>query len=178
MALRFAFDGGNSQDPKGKEGVANFITAMMDEGAGDIKSAEFQERMEEIAMRMSWDDSKDSLYGNFETLTQNRDKAVELLKLAVTKPRFDPDAVERIRQQLAANLAYAEKDPDKVAAKAWFALAFDGHPYGRARQRQHGEPDLDQVRGPDGVPQTHVCQGQSQGRGRRRHQRGRTRQAP
>ena len=131
MALRFAFDGGNSQDIPGKEGVANFITAMMDEGAGDIKSAEFQERMETIAMRMSWDDSKDSLYGSFETLTQNRDKAIELLKLAVTKPRFDKDAVERIRQQLAANLVYSEKDPDRVAAKAWFALAFEGHAYGR-----------------------------------------------
>ncbi len=68
MALRFAFDGGNSQDPKGKEGVANYITAMMDEGAGDILSAQFQERVEDIAMRMSWDDFKDSLYGNFETL--------------------------------------------------------------------------------------------------------------
>lgn len=76
MALRFAFDGGSSQDPAGKEGVANFITAMMDEGAGDIESAQFQERMEDIAMRMSWDDSKDSLYGSFETLTQNRDEAI------------------------------------------------------------------------------------------------------
>lgn len=132
MALRFAFDGGNSQDPNGKEGVSNFITAMMDEGAGDIKSAEYQERMEQIAMRMSWDDSKDSLYGSLETLTQNRDKAIELLKLSVTKPRFDEDAVERIRGQLAANLMYADKDPDKVAAKAWFATAFEGHAYGRS----------------------------------------------
>ena len=132
MALRFAFDGGNSQDPAGKEGVANFITAMMDEGAGDIASAQFQERVEDISMRMSWNDSKDSLYGNFETLSANRDKAVDLFKLAVTKPRFDKDAVDRIRQQLSANLAYSDKDPDKVAAKAWFALAFDGHPYGRS----------------------------------------------
>ncbi len=131
MALRFAFDGGNSQDPEGQDGVANFITAMMDEGAGDIKSEAFQERMEDISMRMSFEDSKDSLYGSFETLTANRDKAVALLKLAVEKPRFDADAVERIRQQLLANLAYAEKDPDKVAATEWFALAFAGHPYGR-----------------------------------------------
>ena len=132
MALRFAFDGGNSQDPPAKDGVANFITAMMDEGAGDIKSEAFQERMEDIAMRMSFEDSKDSLYGSFETLTANRDKAVALLKLAVTKPRFDADAVERIRQQLLANLAYAEKDPEKVAANEWYSLAFAGHPYGRA----------------------------------------------
>lgn len=132
LSLRYAFDGGSSQDPVGKEGLANFITAMMDEGAGDIKSEDYQERMEDIAMRMSYDDSKDSLYGSFETLTKNRDKAVELLKLSVQKPRFDTDAVERIKQQLLANLAYADKDPDKVAIREWYAQAFPNHPYGRS----------------------------------------------
>lgn len=131
MALRFSFSGGSSQDIDGKDGTANFITAMMDEGAGDIQSSDFQEQMEEIAMRMSWTDSKDSLYGSLETLTQNRDKAAHLLKLAVTKPRFDADAVDRIKGQLIANLMYADKSPDKVAGKAWFATAFQGHPYGR-----------------------------------------------
>lgn len=131
IALRFGFDGGNSQDPVGKDGLANFITAMMDEGAGDLTSSEFQERMEDIAMRMSYDDSKDALYGSFETLSVNRDKAVELLKLAVQKPRFDTDAVERIRQQLLANLAYGDKDPNKVAGREWYTMAFAGHPYAR-----------------------------------------------
>ncbi len=131
MALRYAFDGGSSQDPAGKEGVANFITAMMDEGAGDLKSEDYQERMEDLAMRMSYEDSKDALYGSFETLTVNRDKAVELLKLSVQNPRFDTDAVVRIRQQLLANLAYEDKDPDKVALREWYAQAFAGHPYAR-----------------------------------------------
>ena len=89
ISLKYAFDGGNSQDPAGKAGVANFITAMMDEGAGDLKSEQYQERMEDLAMRMSYDDTKDSLYGSFETLTANRDKAAELLKLSVQHPRFD-----------------------------------------------------------------------------------------
>jgi len=131
ISLKYAFDGGSSQDPDGKAGVANFITAMMDEGAGDLKSQEYQERVEDIAMRMSYDDTKDSLYGSFETLTANRDKAVELLKLSVQKPRFDDDAVERIRQQLIANLIYADKDPGKVAMREWYAQAFAGHPYAR-----------------------------------------------
>jgi zinc protease len=131
LALRYAFEGGNSQDPAGKDGVANFITAMMDEGAGDIKSEAFQERMEDIAMHMSYEDSKDSLYGSLETLTANRDKAIALLKLSISKPRFDTDAVDRIRQQLLANLAYADKDPEKVASNAWYATAYAGHPYGR-----------------------------------------------
>ncbi|HEY8195056.1 MAG TPA: pitrilysin family protein [Hyphomicrobium sp.] len=131
ISLRYAFDGGNSQDPEGKAGVANFITAMMDEGAGDLKSEQYQERMEDLAMRMTYDDTKDSLYGSFETLTVNRDKAVDLLKLSVQNPRFDTDAVERIRQQLIANLIYADKDPGKVAMREWYAQAFAGHPYAR-----------------------------------------------
>ena len=60
--------------------------------------------MEEIAMRMSFEDGRDSFYGNFETLTENRDRAVELLTLAINKPRFDAEAVERMRAQFLANL--------------------------------------------------------------------------
>jgi zinc protease len=131
MAMRFSFEGGNAQDPSGKEGVANFLTAMMDEGAGDLKALQFQERMEEIAMRMGFDDSRDAFYGSFETLTQNREAAIELLRLAINKPRFDADSVERIRKQLLAGLAFAAKDPDKVATNEWYELAFPGHPYGR-----------------------------------------------
>ena len=82
-------------------------------------------------MRMSYDDSKDAFYGNFETLTENRDASADLLRLALTKPRFDKDAVDRIRQQLLASLVYAARDPEKVAAKEWYAVAFDGHTYAR-----------------------------------------------
>ncbi len=134
LALKFSFEGGNSQDPQGKDGVANFLSAMLDEGAGDIQSSDFQEQMESLAMRMRFEDSRDAFYGNFETLTENRDASVKLLKLALTKPRFDQDAVERIRGQLLANLVYADRDPEKVAAKEWFATAFEGHSYARPSQ--------------------------------------------
>jgi zinc protease len=131
MAMRFAFDGGSSQDPDGKEGLANFVTAMLDEGAGDLSSREFQEREEDLSMRMSYEEAKDAFYGNFETLTTNRDDAAKLLKLALNKPHFEADSIERIRQQLIAGLVYAARDPDKVAQNEWYALAFKGHPYAR-----------------------------------------------
>ena len=92
---------------------------------------QFQERMEEIAMRMSFDDARDAFYGSLETLSENRDKAVALLALALGKPRFDADAVDRVRGQLLAGLAYAARDPDRVASEQWSAMAFAGHPYGR-----------------------------------------------
>jgi zinc protease len=132
IAMRFAFEGGGSiQDPHDKEGLANFLASMLDEGAGDLTSKQFQERMEELAMRMSFDDGRDAFYGSFETLTENRDAAVKLLALAVNKPRFDAEAIERMRKQHLAGLAYAARDPTRVASEQWMALAFAGHPYGR-----------------------------------------------
>jgi zinc protease len=132
IAVRFAFDGaGSVQDPAGKEGLANFLASMLDEGAGDLASMQFQERMEELAMRMSFDDGRDAFYGSFETLTEYRDEAAKLLALAITRPRFDDDAVERMRRQHLASLAYAARDPARVASERWMALVFAGHPYGR-----------------------------------------------
>jgi zinc protease len=131
IALRFAFEGGTAQDPEGKEGLSNFLAGMLDEGAGDLTAKQFQERVEEIAMRMSFEDSRDAFYGSFETLTENRDKGAALLALALGKPRFDADAVERVRGQLQASLAYAARDPNRVASEQWAAMAFPNHPYGR-----------------------------------------------
>ena len=130
IAVRFAFDGGNAQDPAGRPGVANFLSVMLDEGAGDLTAEAYQERQEEIAMRMSFGDGRDAFFGNFETLTENREAAGELLRLALTKPRFDQAAIERMRKQLQANLAFAAKNPNRVAQKTWNEIAYEGHPYG------------------------------------------------
>lgn len=130
VALQFAFEGGSSQDPADKPGLANFVSAMLDEGAGDLDSATFQERMEDIAMRMSFEDARDTFYGSVQTLSENRDEAVKLLKLALNKPRFDDEAIERIRRQLLASIAYDAKSPEKLASKTWYRTAFGDHAYG------------------------------------------------
>jgi zinc protease len=132
MAMRFAFDGpGSAQDPANKEGVANFLSSILDEGAGELTATRFQERMEELALRMSFSEARDAFYGSFETLTVNRQPAIELLSLAVNKPRFDAEAIERMRKQHLAGLAAAARDPTRVASEKWMAMAFAGHPYGR-----------------------------------------------
>lgn len=130
VALRFAFEGGTAQDPSDKPGVAYFVTSMMDEGAGDLKAREFQEKMQDIAMKMSFDENRDLIYGSLQSLSDNLDESAKMLSLALTKPRFDADAVERVRAQILANLAYEAKSPQRVASKEWFKTAFPNHPYG------------------------------------------------
>ena len=169
IALRFAFEGGTAQDPEGKEGLSNFLAGMLDEGAGDLTAKQFQERMEEIAMRMSFEDSRDAFYGSFETLTENRDKAAALLALALGKPRFDADAVERVRGQLQASLAYAARDPNRVASEQWAAMAFPDHPYGRPATGTPASIKGHHPRRYRRLLVAHLRQGQPARRGGRRH---------
>ena len=131
IAMRFAFRGGAAQDPQAKQGLAYFVSGMMDEGAGDLDSVAFQERLQTLAMRVDFDASRDVMLGNVQMLTANRDESFELLRLAMSKARFDEDAVERVRAQIIAGVKFDENDPEEVASQAWDRLAFHDHPYGR-----------------------------------------------
>ena len=131
IAMRFAFRGGAAQDPQDRQGLAYFVSGMMDEGAGDLDSVAFQQRLQSLATRMDFDAGRDVMLGNVQMLAANKDESFELLRLAMSKPRFDADAIERVRGQIIAGLKFDENDPEEVASLAWDRLAFRDHPYGR-----------------------------------------------
>ncbi|TFF22108.1 insulinase family protein [Jiella endophytica] len=132
IAVNFAFKGGGStQDPEGKEGLANLLTGLLDEGAGDIKSADFQARLDDLGVSMSYDTSYDNFTGSFRTITDFEDQAFDLLHLALTEPRFDEEPVNRIRGQIVTGILANRNDPDEIASKAFRETVFAGHPYSR-----------------------------------------------
>lgn len=130
LALDFAFTGGSNADPAGKPGVANMAASLLDEGAGDLDSRAFQERMEEHAIQLGFTAARDQFRGSLHTLTANLDEGVELLRLALTAPRFDAEPVERIRGQVLAQLTRGLTNPNEIANRRFWALAYPGHPYG------------------------------------------------
>jgi zinc protease len=130
IALDFAFKGGSSQDPPEKAGLASMAVALLDEGAGDIDSQTFHERVEAKAIELSFTATRDYVSGAMRTLTENRDEATGLLKVALTAPRFESEDVERIREQMLSGLRRATTSPTDIASERWWATAFPGHPYG------------------------------------------------
>ena len=131
ITMEFAFSGGSSQDEKGKEGVAYFVSGMMDEGAGDLTASEFQAKKEELAFRMNFDALRDNFAGSFQTLKENQEQSFDMLRLALTKPRFDQKAFDRVKSQILTGLKFDANDPNSVAAKNWRKIAFGSHVYGR-----------------------------------------------
>ncbi len=134
IAMNFSFYGGAAHDPAGKAGLAHFLSAMLDEGAGDLKSAAFQRRMEDLAMRMSFSAGTEYFTGSFRTITRNRDAAFRLLALALQKPRFDAEPLERIRKQLVISIRNDRERPAKQAFRAFRKSLFGNHPYARDRK--------------------------------------------
>ena len=104
---------------------------MLDEGAGDLNAQQFQERMEEKAIEIGFTAARDQFRGSLRSLSVNLDEAVTLLRLALTAPRFDNEAVERIRSQMLAELSRSSTNPNEIANRRFWATAFPDHPYGR-----------------------------------------------
>lgn len=131
VSIEFSFRGGAGLDPAGKAGLSDMTTSLLDEGAGDLDSQAFQRKLSDLAINMSFAAGVDTIRGSLKTLNRNRDEAVELLRLAISEPRFDTDAVERIRQQIQAMLARSSTDPDEIAGQVWWKAVFPDHAYGR-----------------------------------------------
>ena len=129
MALEIRFRGGASLDAPGKRGAINLMTALLEEGAADLDARAYARAVEGLAASISFgvDDDALSISGRF--LTENRDEAVELMRAAIKEPRFDQEAIERVRAQVLTGIASDAKDPDELASRALDELVFPGHPY-------------------------------------------------
>jgi zinc protease len=138
VALDYAFLGGANADPADKPGVANMTASLLDEGAGDLDDKAFHERMEEKAIHLTFNAGRDHFRGSMRSLTANLDDAANLLRLALTAPRFDAQPVEVVRNQILSNLNRATTNPNDIASRRWWATAFPNHPYGRPST---GTPD-------------------------------------
>ncbi len=131
IAVDFAFTGGSDQDPKGKSGLANFTASLLDEGAGPYDSKAYHEKLERRAIEVSFRATRDNFRGTLRTLRENRDEAFDALRLALTEPRFDAEAVERMRDQTLSQLRRNSTSPNDIASRRWWAAAFPDHPYGQ-----------------------------------------------
>ena len=131
ISIEFAFLGGAAEDPIDRTGLGNLMAGLLDEGAGDLRAEAFQEALEEKAIELSFDCGRDRLDGSLRTLSQHADRAFALLALAVGAPRFDADAIDRVRAQVISGLKRDEMDPQARARDAIYRLGFAGHSYGR-----------------------------------------------
>ncbi|MDG4650542.1 pitrilysin family protein [Roseibacterium sp. SDUM158017] len=130
VAIDIWFDGGGSLDPDGARGAVHLMTGLLEEGAGDMDARGFAEAVEGLAAGFEFDVYRDALTVSARMLTRNRDEAADLLRAALVEPRFDEDAIERVRGQVLSMIEGDARDPDEIASATFNRMAWGDHPYG------------------------------------------------
>lgn len=132
IAIDFAFKGaGAVQDADAKQGTAQLLSNMLDEGAGDMDARAFQTALLDSSISLSFDATRDRFTGHVKTLTANKAEAFKLLTLALTKPRFDAEPLARMKAANQSRIRSDLSDPESIAARILNDTAYAGHPYAR-----------------------------------------------
>jgi len=129
ISLNFSFEGGLAHDPEGKPGVARLVSILLDEGAEDMDSQTFQAKLSDNAISMGFTAGRDAFFGELRTITDHRSLAFDLLRSALAAPRFDDDAIERMKNANIAQIKHDMGDPSWLSARTFNGMLFEGHVY-------------------------------------------------
>ncbi len=129
ISFNISLPGGSAYDPAGKAGLANFAASMMDEGAGGLDSKAFHEALANRAISFSARAERDYVVIGITTLKENAPEAMHLLQLALTRPRFEAEALTRVRAQIIQSLEQDQAEPPRVASRAFMRDFFGDHAY-------------------------------------------------
>jgi zinc protease len=132
IAMQFLFlDSGTALDPADKQGLARLLSNTMDEGAGDLDSQAFQKALGDNSITLTFNAGRDGFGGKLSTLSRNGERAFDLLALAMNSPRFDDEAVARMRDGNLTRIKSSLSEPDWMAARLLNDRAYENHPYGK-----------------------------------------------
>ena len=141
-ALELRFRGGTSLDVPGKRGAIYLMTALLEEGAGDLDARAYARALESLAASFKYSANDDFVSISAKFLTENRDAAMALLRNTIHHTRFDQEAIDRVRGQVVSSLMSDAQDPDWMARSSFSRMAFGDHPYG-----SEGEGTVETVSG-------------------------------
>lgn len=142
VSVEINFRAGSVFEPKGKEGLAYFTASLIDEGAGSYDAEAFKQQLEAIGARFGGGADAQDISINLHTLSEHREKAFGLLALAIRQPRFDAEAVKRMKDGMTASVHKGDEDPSTVAWRLFRPAVYGKHPYAN-----DGEGTLASIKG-------------------------------
>jgi len=130
VAMEIRIRGGASLDVPGKRGATNLMMALLEEGSGEMDAQTFQRARQDLAARFGYRASDDTVSISARFLTESQSDALALFKQSLLAPRFDQEAIDRVRAQVLTGINADTKNPNRIAGAALEAAAFGEHPYG------------------------------------------------
>ena len=130
---------GSADDPPGKFGVTNLMTAMLEEGAGSRSSLEIADAVDFLGADLGAGSTFDSSAVRLHVPVARLADALPIMADVALRPTFPADELERLRQQRLTALLQARDDPATIAAQAFPRVLYGPtHRYGTGDGRHRG----------------------------------------
>lgn len=136
IVLRAYWRGGGALDPSNRLGLTGMTADLMTEGAGPYDAGAFKQRLEELNMSLSFSAGSDGVGMNMTALSENRDAAFEMARLALANPRFDAAPLERVRRQILVGIRQRDTNPSYLAWLAIDEALYPDHVYAQRTSRE------------------------------------------
>ena len=130
LDARVTFDAGSARDGV-RKGLASATNQLLVEGAGTYDADMFSALLGRTGAILENGTRRDMAFMGIRTLTEsdNLRASLDLLRLAVTKPRFDESAVARVKAQTIIRMRVASQQPGVIAEQEFYKQLYDNHPY-------------------------------------------------
>lgn len=109
--------GGMMMDPPGKGGLSYLNARLMNEGTALRSAEELESAMGLLGARISVSSDVEGVNVNVTALTRNFTKVIELTEEILLNPRFDEDALARVKQETKSLIKQSSADPAAVARR-------------------------------------------------------------
>ncbi|MDD2869363.1 pitrilysin family protein [Neomegalonema sp.] len=130
VALNAQFGGGGlSADAPDRRGASFLIGGLLEEGAGDLDARSFQNARDELGARIVYMTASEDLSITVWSPSEHLGEVMDLVRLSLASPRFDPEAVALVKAQSTALMRHQGADAQNLAEMAFLKRLFPDDPY-------------------------------------------------
>ena len=130
ITMRLIIGAGAAEDPLGKAGLAGLLGSLLDQGTATRTAQEIADQIDTIGGALGTGSGSDLSFANVVVMKDSFGTGMEMLADVVRNPKFDPEEIDRQKQQAISSLQVSATDPDYVASALIDRLVYGLHPYG------------------------------------------------
>ena len=125
---------GSTADPEGKSNIATATAQLLVSGTTQLDEEQFNSKINDLASNIETGNSFEYSNVSFRSLSDANklNATADLFNQAITQPRFDANALQRIKDQAILSLKQSESYPDYLASRELTRLNYPHHPYGKS----------------------------------------------
>lgn len=112
-------------DPKGKEGLSNFVSSLLLEGTNKLTSTELSDIIESYGMYLDASPG----FMSMGMLSGDLNKGLDLFSDVLTNSSFDKDAIEKTRKLILSDIKQYWDNPSQFADYLIRKQIYKDHPY-------------------------------------------------